>query len=448
MKFYRMQVTPVRAIVFMYFITALVSTILVYLPVFHRQGVQLSFIDALFTAVSALSVTGLTVVNTADTFNGYGYALIMTIFQLGGIGLMTLGTFIYLVIGRNIGLGARRLMMIDQNRQQLSGLVRILRFVLTFSLVIEFIGTILLTLRLYFTGFTDSLKEAFYYGSFHAVAAFTNAGFDTFGNSLRSFEDDYVIQLIIIVLILIGAIGFPVLIEVWEFIKHRKEHFRFSLFTKITVTTFVVLFIIGVLGIWLMENERFFADKSWHEKLTYSVFNSITARNGGLSTMDVADFGAPTQFLISTLMVIGASPSSMGGGIRTTTFAIVILAIIAYAKGNSEVRAFKRRISQEDVMKSFVVFSTAILIVVAGIICVDTFESQRHSLNAVIFEVSSAFGTTGLSMGITGDLDPESKSILILLMFMGRIGLLSLLLFFQRDKKTKIRYPEERVIIG
>ncbi|MFC5988573.1 TrkH family potassium uptake protein [Marinicrinis lubricantis] len=432
----------------MYFVTAMVSSLVLSMPFFHQPGVKLSFIDTLFTAVSALSVTGLTVVNTAETFNQYGVLVLTIIIQIGGIGLMTLGTFIYVVIGRNIGLSARRLMMIDQNRHQLSGLVRILQFVFICTLLIESVGAVLLTLRLYFAGYVDSFKHAFYYGTFHSISAFTNAGFDIFGNSLYNFQHDYFIQTVIIILLVLGAIGFPVLIETWEYVKRRDRKFRFSLFTKITTTTFIILLLIGTLGVFLLENNNFLADKSWHEKLSYSFFNSVTARNGGFSTMDIAQFTAPTQFLLSTMMVIGASPSSVGGGIRTTTFAIVLLTILAYAKGNTEVRAFHRRIHQDDVMKSFVVFSSAMLLVVSSVICLDAFEAQRHSLNSVIFEVSSAFGTTGLSMGITSNLGTDSKILLIILMFIGRIGLLSVLLFFRREKKAKIRYPEERVIIG
>lgn len=448
MKLLHFQITPVRAIVLMYFIAAIISSFLVYLPIFHKSGVQISFSDAVFTAVSALSVTGLTVVNTAETFNQWGAFLILIIFQLGGIGLMTLGTFIYLLIGRNIGLGARRLMMIDQNRQQLSGLVRILKFVLGASLLIETAGAIVLTFRLYFGGYADSFASATYFGVFHAVSAYTNAGFDIFGDSLQRFQHDYFIQGVVMILIVCGSIGFPVLIELWEFINRGRKEFRFSLFTKITVTTFVLLLVIGTLGVFLIENERFLADKSWHEKLSYSFFNSVTARNGGFSTVDINQFSSPTQFLLSTLMVIGASPSSVGGGIRTTTFAIVILSIISFAQGKTEVRAFRRRINEEDMMRSFIVFSTSMLVVISSIICLDAFESHKHELMPIIFEVSSAFGTTGLSMGITDSLDLNSRCILIALMFIGRIGMLNLLLFFHTNKKTKIRYPEERVIIG
>lgn len=448
-KYYKnIRLTSVQIIVLTYLGAALLGTFLLYLPIFHEEGVELSLIDAMFTAVSAISVTGLTVVNTAETFNLAGTILLAIFIQFGGIGIMTLGAFFWILMGRKIGIRERRLIMIDHNRTDLSGLVKLMKIVLQMAFVIELIGGLIL--GTYLLKYYDTWYQAYYYGFFHALTAYTNAGFDIFGNSLMNFSNDYFFQTVIMVLIILGAIGFPVLIEIREyFTTKNKRSFRFSLYTKLTTSTFFILLLLGAVGIFLLEKNLYFADMSWHEKLYYSLFNSVTARNAGLSTMDISLFSTQTLFFISILMVIGASPSSVGGGIRTTTFAVVILTLFTYARGNREVTIFKRRLDQEDILKSFVVFSAASILVGLGIIMLDVFEQGRHSLTQIIFEISSAFGTTGLSTGITSSLSDAGKILTSVLMFIGRIGLLSLLFVFKKEgPKAKVAHPTERIIIG
>jgi len=240
-----------------------------------------------------------------------------------------------------------------------------------------------------------------------------------------------------------------VLIELRTYLTHRKKGFRFSLFTKLTVTMYALLVALGAIGIWIVENGVSFAGMSWHEKLFYSLFNSVTSRSGGLSTMDVNEFTSPTQFLLSILMFIGASPSSVGGGIRTTTFAVVLLTLITYATGRSEVRVFRRSISQDDVTKSFVVFSTATMLVIGSVMVLSPLEREHFSLNKIIFEVCSAFGTSGLSTGITSLLSAPGKAVVMVLMFIGRVGIPALLFMFRtKRRKEKYHYPQEDLIIG
>lgn len=446
--FKNIRLTSVQIIVLSYLGAALLGTFLLYLPIFHEEGVELSLIDAMFTAVSAISVTGLTVVNTAETFNLAGTILLAMFIQFGGIGIMTLGAFFWILMGRKIGIRERRLIMIDHNRTDLSGLVKLMKIVLQMAFVIELIGGLIL--GTYLLKYYDTWYQAYYYGFFHALTAYTNAGFDIFGNSLMNFSNDYFFQTVIMVLIILGAIGFPVLIEIREyFTTKNKRSFRFSLYTKLTTSTFFILLLLGAFGIFLLEKNLYFADMSWHEKLYYSLFNSVTARNAGLSTMDISLFSTQTLFFISILMVIGASPSSVGGGIRTTTFAVVILTLFTYARGNREVTIFNRRLDQEDILKSFVVFSAASIVVGLGIIMLDVFEQGRYSLTQIIFEISSAFGTTGLSTGITSSLSDAGKILTSVLMFIGRIGLLSILFVFKKEgPKAKIAHPTEKIIIG
>jgi len=439
--------TPYQVIVAYYFIAVIVSTLLLHLPFALQEGVQLSFIDTLFIAVSAISVTGLSVVDITETFSVIGYLILIFILQFGGIGIMTLGTFIWLVLRKRIGLQERRLIMTDQNQISLSGLVVLVKQVLFLILLIEAVG--FLILGIYLLKYYPSLPEALLQGLFMSVSATTNAGFDIVGASLVPFANDYFIQFINMMLIILGAIGFPVLIEVKSFLFRKDNHhfFRFSLFTKLTTSTYFALILFGLIMIFLLEYSHFLAGKSWHEKIFYSLFQSVTTRNAGLATMDMADFSVPTLLILSVLMFIGASPSSVGGGIRTTTFAVICLSIYHFARGNRHVRVFKREIHETDIMKAFVV------IIVAGILCftatVLLCVFEPFSLIAIIFEVCSAFGTTGLSLGITADLTFPSKVVMILLMFIGRIGIISFLLIFGREKiKDHYKLLKERVIIG
>ncbi|MGE6755379.1 TrkH family potassium uptake protein [Rossellomorea sp. NPDC071047] len=440
------KLTPAQVIVTFYLIAVTVATILLSLPFAHKPGAEWSFIDAIFTSVSAVSVTGLTVVSTADTFNTVGIFLLIFVLQFGGIGIMTLGTFFWLLVGKKIGLKERRLIMTDQNQTNLSGLVHLLKQILLLIIVIELVGAFIL--GVYFLSYYPSWQEAFIHGLFASVSATTNAGFDITGQSLIPFKDDYFVQFITIILLTLGAIGFPVLIETKDYLlnKQRSKH-HFSLFTKITTITFGILLIFGTLVIWLFEYDRFFSGMAWHESFFYSLFQSSSTRSGGLATMNVAEFSTPTLLVLSALMFIGASPSSVGGGIRTTTFALNILFLFHFARGNKTIKVFRREVHEQDIIKSLVVTMVAVLMCFVSVVILTITED--HSLIEIIFEVASAFGTTGLSLGITSDLSSIGKSVIIALMFIGRVGILSFLFMIGgKEKTTKYHYPKERVIIG
>ncbi|RPF54434.1 TrkH family potassium uptake protein [Aquisalibacillus elongatus] len=444
------QLSTIRLIVLFYVVAVLFSTILLSFPFFHNEGVELTFIDLLFTAVSAVSVTGLTVVSTAETFNAAGSIALAVVLQFGGIGIMTLGTLIWVLLGKKIGLKGRALIQIDQNRATLGGLVNLLLKVFKIVLIVELVGTIILST--YFLQYFDTWYEAILQGFFGAVSATTNAGFDITGSSLQPFSNDYFVQFVNMLLLILGAIGFPVLIEVQDLIsKGRREiHPKnsFSLFTKLTTLTFFILILVGFVLILLLEhNGTFFADKSWHERIFYSLFQSVTTRNGGLSTMDVSEFTNPTLIMMCALMFIGASPSSVGGGIRTTTFAIMLLTIYNFSKGRQSIKVFGREIETEDIIRSFIVITTAGMLCILAIIVLTQIEN--FPLMAIMFEVSSAFGTTGLSMGITPELSTPGKCVIIFLMFVGRIGIFSFLFLLRGyTYKDNYHYPKEKVIIG
>lgn len=445
---HRFHLTPVHTIVLFYFSAVTISAILLSLPIAIQEGAKWTFLDAVFTAASAVSVTGLTTVSTADTFTTPGIFILAFVLQFGGIGIMTLSTGIWMIMGRKIGFKERQLIMTDQNQVSFSGLVRLMKNILGLIIAIELVGAFIL--GTYYLQYYSTVGEAFIQGFFGAVSATTNAGFDITGSSLVPYANDYFVQFINIILMILGAIGFPVLIEVKDFLVHGKKkpyRYRFSLYTKLTTVTFFGLIVVGAVFILLFEWNHFFQGKTWHESLFYALFQSVTTRNTGLSTMDVSEFTDSTNLVLSILMFIGASPSSVGGGIRTTTFALVLLMIYSFARGKSTIKVFKREIHPDDMMKSVVVLNVALMICFVAVITLAAIEP--FPLISIIFEVASAFGTTGLSLGITADLSSIGKSIIIFLMFIGRIGILSFL-FIARGtvREEKVHFPRERVIIG
>ncbi|WP_399201376.1 TrkH family potassium uptake protein [Sutcliffiella deserti] len=439
------NLSPAQLIVSFYFLAVIVAVSLLSLPVARYDGVDWTFMNALFTAVSAVSVTGLTVLNTAETFTVPGIFILAFVLQFGGVGVMAVGTFIWLILGRKIGLKERRLMMLDQNQSNLSGIVKLIKQILFLILTIELIGALIL--GTYYLSYYSTWQEAYLHGFFAAVSATTNGGFDITGESLVPFANDYFVQFITIILITTGAIGFPVLVEVKEFIMNKGGRFRFTLFTKITTITFAGLIIFGTVAILIMESGKFLAGKSWHEAFFYALFQSVTTRSGGLATMDVSEFALPTLLVMCGLMFIGASPSSVGGGIRTTTFALNILFLFHFARGRKNIKLFRREIHEEDIIKSLVVLLLAIIICFSSFIILSI--TEPFELIEIMFEVCSAFGTTGLSMGITSELSTIGKLVIMCLMFIGRVGLLTFLFILESKRKpAKYHYPVERVIIG
>lgn len=441
------KLTPAQIIVSFYFIAVFVSVCLLSLPIALKPGVNWSFLDIVFTAVSAVSVTGLTVVSTADTFSTIGVFILLFILQFGGIGIMTLGTFLWLLMGKKIGLKERQLIKTDQNQSHLSGLVNLMKQILFIILIIETIGA--LVLGTYFLNYFPTWQEAYLHGLFASVSATTNAGFDITGESLVPFAHDYFVQFINILLLTLGAIGFPVLIEFKDFIlnKNTSSRSHFSLYTKLTTVTFFSLMVIGTIAILVLEANHFFKNKSWHESFFYALFQSSTTRNGGLATMDVSDFSEPTLLVMCILMIIGASPSSVGGGIRTTTFAISLLFLFSFARGYKSIKVFRREIHEDDIRKSVVVSILAVFLCFIATVVLS--RTEQFTITEIIFEVCSAFGTTGLSMGITPELSSIGKIVITSLMFIGRIGILSFIFLLNRGgTETNYHYPKERVILG
>lgn len=440
------NLTPAQAIAGYYFTAISISFILLRLPGVHQTGVNISAIDTLFTAISAVSVTGLSVVDISETYSVFGIVLIMFILQLGGIGIMSIGTFFWLLLGKRIGLRERQLIMADNNQVSIAGVVKLIRNIISILLLIELVGAIILSF--YFIQFYDTISEAVLQGVFASVTATTNGGFDITGASMVPYFNDYFVQIITMILIILGAIGFPVLIELKEFISNKDENFRFSLFTKITTSTFAILLAIGTLGILALESVKAFKGLSWHETFFAAFFHSVSSRSGGLVTFDITQFDEATNVFMSALMFIGASPSSAGGGIRTTTLAIAILFLVNFARGKNTIQIFSREIHLIDVFRSYAVIILAAFMVMVSTMILMITEPEASAIE-IIFEITSAFGTCGMSLGLTDDLSSVGKFTIMVLMFIGRVGLISFLFTIGgKADPTKFHYPKERVIIG
>lgn len=442
------RLSPVQILLCFYLIAITISTFLLALPISHQKDVHIAFIDVVFTAVSAFSVTGLSTITVADALSTTGVVFLAIILQLGAVGVMAIGTLIWLILGKKIGLKERRLIMADQNQTNFAGMVRLIIQIISVLFIIEFIFFIIL--GIYYLNYYPTIQEAFFHSFFATISAVTNGGFDITGQSLQLYYDDYFVQLVHMLLIIFGAIGFPVIIELKDYFvakRTERKYMRFSLFTKVTTTTFFALILLGTVLIYLLDMNYFFAGKPWHESLFYSLFQSVTTRSGGLSTMDVGLLTEQNHFLMSILMFIGASPSSAGGGIRTTTFALVVIFIITYARGGRSIRLFKREVYDEDLLKAVTVMLMAFIFVFTSLLAL--LIAEPFSTMELLFEVTSAFGTVGLSLGITEDLTSFSKVVLMMLMFIGRVGILTFLFTFKTKKQNgKVHYPKEKIIIG
>lgn len=443
-----LSITPVQLIVLGYLFFAVTGTILLSLPISLKPGKEISFIDALFTATSAVSVTGLTVISTADTFSIAGRVILAFMLQFGGIGIMALGTLIFILRGNQLSLRNRLLIKADQNQTSLQGMVLLTLFILKIAVILELLGTAIFTVH-FITSYHMNFFNALGMALFHSISAFTNAGFDLFGNSLGDYQRDYLIQTVAGILLLAGAIGFPVLLELNSYLvaRRKRRKFRFSLYTKITTFFFGVLLLAGFIVVLLFEVSGPLAGMPWHQKIAVALFHSLNTRNGGFSTIDISVLGNATLLFFSLLMFIGASPSSCGGGIRTTTFAVMLLTMVSFFRGQASVKVFHRELYQEDVLRAMVVFFLAAMLVFISVVVLMQFEP--FNATDLIFETCSAFGTTGLSTGITGDLSTAGKLVIIFLMFVGRIGILSLLLLFhKRNAEEKYHFVKEHIIIG
>jgi len=419
-----------------------IGTVLLNLPAASSTGKSVGFINALFTATSATCVTGLIVLDTGKDFSSFGQLIILILLQSGGLGIMTMSTMFAFLIGKKISLRQRLIMQESLNQFSIGGLVRLAKYILIFTAVIEVVGATILFFcwqKIY------SPLQALYLAIFHSISAFCNAGFSLFSDSIMRYKGNLIINLTFITLIILGGIGFLVLLELFQY----RRNGALSLHAKLALKISFILILIGFIIIFLIEsnNPLTLGNLNFPEKIYGSIFQTVTARTAGFNTIHIGSMQNATLFLIIILMFIGASPGSTGGGIKTTTFGLLVLYTWSSLTGKEEIRLFKRRVSPDIIPKAFTVISLSLALVITMTILLSYVEGEDFI--KILFEVVSAFGTVGLSTGITPSLSITGKIIIIITMFTGRIGPLGLVLsLIQKREPEIIKYPEERILVG
>jgi trk system potassium uptake protein len=438
----KIDLSPNQILVLGFLSIIIIGTFLLHLDVASSRDGSIKWIDALFTATSATCVTGLIVLNTGNDFSLFGQWVILILFQIGGLGIMTFSTMFAFLLGRKISLRQRLIMQESLNQFSIGGLVRLAKYIIVFTIFFEGLGTFFLYLNWH--NFTSSHSTLFL-SFFHAVSAFCNAGFSLFGDSLEQFNLSISINLIFLILIIFGGIGFLVLVELYEFPKRHK----LSLHTKLVLVVTIILLVIGTFGIFLLErnNSNTLQPLILKGRILGSLFQSATARTAGFSTISIGLLGNASLLLLIILMFIGASPTSTGGGIKTTTFSLALLWMYYTLKGRRHLYLFCRQISDKILNKAWAILMLSLSWILLMTLLISYYE--KFDFIKLLFEVVSAFGTVGLSTGVTKLLSPASKIIIILTMILGRLGPLSLVISLIPDRHPEsIQYPEEHVMVG
>lgn len=443
-KFFKLRPVQILALGFASLI--LLGSILLALPISSASGEATPFLDALFTATSATCVTGLVVVDTGTHWNMFGQIVIISLIQIGGLGFMTFSTLIAIILGKKVSLRERLIMQEAYNAYNIQGLVKLVIYVLVITFTIEGIGALILT-----TQFLQdySIGTAIYYGIFHSISSFCNAGFDLFGNfnGYTLYVNNPIVTLTVASLIVIGGIGFVVISEI---ISHKKRR-KYSLHTKVVLTTTVALIVLGTIMFFLFEhnNPKTMGELSFIDKIFASIMASVTPRTAGVNTIPLTDMTTASQFLTVILMFIGASPGSTGGGVKTTTIMILFMTVMCIINGREDTEIFKKRINKYSVYRAIAITSISFILIM--IVTMILSISENGSFMQFIYESTSAFGTVGLTLGLTPTLTPIGKIAIMITMYAGRLGPLTLVLSFAYKKKianTSIKYPEDKIIVG
>lgn len=424
----------------------LIGTLLLALPIATQAGTSIGLVNALFTATSAVCVTGLVVVDTGTYWTIFGKTIILLLIQIGGLGFMTMATAGAFIMGRRIGLRNRIIMQEALNQMSISGVVRLTRYVIATTFAIEGLGAILLSFR-FIPEF--GLRKGIAFSVFHSISAFCNAGFDIMGNytSLTSYVSDPWVSIVIMSLILIGGIGFSVIIDVG---RHR-NYKKLSLHTKLVLVTSGMLLLFGFVLFLAIEwnNPATLGDLSIPQKMLGATFQSVTPRTAGFNTIPIDQLETPSKLITMVLMFVGGSPGSTAGGVKTSTVGIIILTILMVIQGKDEIEFSYRRISKDTANKALAIFAI-VLSMAFTIITLLTITEPNLAFIDISFEVFSALGTAGLSTGITSSLSVAGKLIIAMAMFFGRVGPLTMVVALtQRGKrKSPIRYPEGKISVG
>ncbi|MEW6184132.1 MAG: TrkH family potassium uptake protein [Thermodesulfobacteriota bacterium] len=437
-----------------YLLSIFLGGFLLWLP-FSNPRMKVSFLDALFTSTSALCVTGLSVVDIGTQFNFFGQLVILILIQTGGLGITTFSVWFFLSLGRDIGFKSRFHLQASFSPRPLDELRGLLRLIFRYTLFIEVSGALILFM--YWRRIFPS-SRALYLAVFHSVSAFCNAGFSLFQDNLIKFQGSYIVSLTVAFLIILGGIGFPVAHEIFVGVKKKRKGLRVkvTLHSRLVLITTAILVLGGAIIVYGIEYNDALEDLPVPQGMLIAFFQSVTTRTAGFNTIDIASLTNASLLVMIILMFIGASPGSCGGGIRTTTFALLSGLLWNRLKGKNRVHLFRRTVPEEVISRAMVLVALAgglILLLTLLVLLVESgnrpFPQAKGGLMEILFEVVSAFGTVGLSLGITPQLEPVSKILIVITMFLGRVGILSLgYSIAKREERYPVSYGEEGVMTG
>lgn len=442
------RLSAVQVLALGFIVLIFVGGTLLSLPIFSRSGTATPFIDALFTAVSAVCVTGLTTLNTALHWNAYGQLVIMILIEIGGLGFMTMPVILYFILRKKITLSTRILLREALNLDDMSGAFRLMMYVVKLATLIQLAGAILLSIE-----FVPEFgwRKGLFYGLFHSISSFCNAGFDLLGDSLTPYQAKPYVLLVVAALIISGGLGFIV----WQDLLQFKERRKFSLHTKIALITTGSLLIGAFIIFFLTEHNA--ADlttgTNFFDRLANTFFMSVTPRTAGYYSIDYMQMTNAGLITTIFLMYVGGTSGSTAGGLKTTTFAVLVIQIVSIFKGRTRAEFQGRTIRNSTVFRALTLFFITLTLCVVSIMLLTITENipESSGIEYVAFEVFSAFGTVGLTMGLTPDLTDIGKIIIMLLMYIGRVGIYTVgfsLLTRNQKQQAKFKYPEESVMIG
>lgn len=444
---------PASVIALSFLLTILLGSFLLSLPIATTGG-KISFVNALFTATSATCVTGLVVVDTGSYFTIFGQLVILSLIQLGGLGIMTLSSFFTLLLGKKLSIKSKMIVLDSLDYYDVDTLSKLLKAIFLLTIGIEFLGAV----PLFFKWLPDmGAIKALYYAIFHSVSAFCNAGFALYPDSFIICREDVVINLVISTLIILGGIGFVVLMDLRRYFgakRQRSPQKAISLQSKIVLGSSGILILLGMLTVLLLEwnNPATLQPLSFQGKLLASFFGSVTCRTAGFNTLPTGSLYAATSMIFVVLMFIGASPGSTGGGIKTTTLAIFLATVWSMMLDKDRVCLFKRTIPRKEIQRSIVIIGlSSLLVILCTLLLVVLDSGLAKGLLHHLFEVVSAFGTVGLSTGVTPNLSISGRLLITLIMFIGRTGPLTVALALSNSSSKyapSFRYPEGRIMVG
>nr|WP_298331682.1 potassium transporter TrkG [uncultured Christiangramia sp.] len=461
-RFNKAYLNPAQLFISSFLGIILVGTGLLMLPKATHEGIGL--LDALFTSTSAVCVTGLIVVDTGSYFTTFGQSILLLLMQLGGLGVMTFASYFSYFFRGQTSFENQLLLKDATNSERIGEVFGVLKKILSITFITELLGAVFIYFSLSENELSQ-ISDRIFFSVFHAISGFCNAGFSTLENSLYEpiFRFNYPLHLVIAVLFILGGIGFPIVLNIYKYLKYtfsnlllklnNKRPLPYSpwvinLNTRIVIVTTIILLSVGTLGFYILEYNNTLAEHNWFGKIVTAFFGAATPRTAGFNTVDMQALNVSTLMLIFMLMWIGASPASTGGGIKTSTIAIAALNFVSLGKGKDRIEVYKREVSSNSIRRAFAIISLSLMVISIAIFLMTIFEKDIAIID-IAFEAFSAYSTVGLSTGITSSLSSSSKIVLIFTMFIGRVSMLTLLIaMLRKAKHLNYRVPTDEILIN